>query len=137
MTAKELEALYVRACKKRRLRPNQAEGEEWQKWLGELEAADLAAALHRWDADATLDPRGSPKCKWIPAAAELAADVAAVAARRAKARPAMTLDWADWRCQGQPAHRWTAPIASTEASLEWAECPWCGAQAAVIARRGA
>ena len=117
MTAKELEALYVRACKKRRLRPNQAEGEEWQKWLGELEAADLAAALHRWDADATLDPRGSPKCKWIPAAAELAADVAAVAARRAKARPAMTLDWADWRCQGQrvatariePTSTWAGP----------------------------
>ena len=84
MTPKEVESVYVRACHKRRLRPNQEEGQEWYRQLKGFERADVEQAVAEWDANGTLDLRGQPKSKWLPSAIELTNLTAAVAERRLK-----------------------------------------------------
>ena len=126
MTAKQVETLYVRACRKRRLRPRQAEGQEWLARLKALEAADVQRAMAEWDADLTLDLRGKPGGKWLPSAAELAVLAGAIACRRQRAgedRGSIVR----WRCTGPLMHTWISSAGS--GGVSGAVCGWCGAAA--------
>ena len=126
MTAKQVETLYVRACRKRRLRPGQAEGQEWLARLKALEAADVQRAMAEWDADLTVDSRGKPKGKWLPSAAELAVLAGAIACRRQRAgKDGGRI--VRWRCTGPLAHTWISSAGS--GGVSGAVCGWCGAAA--------
>ena len=121
MTLKEVESLYVRACRKRRLRPNQEEGQEWYRRLKDFELADVARALSEWDADGTLDLRGQPKSKWLPSAVELANLTAAVAEKRLKLSTG-PVDVLYWRCEGTLSHRWVEYIGRSLENPETGIC---------------
>ncbi len=133
MTLKQVESVYVRACRKRRLLPNQDEGQEWYRRLKGFELADVARALSEWDADVTLDLRGQPKSKWLPSAVELANLAAAIAEKRLKL--AGPVDLLYWRCEGPQSHRWVAYIGRSVDNPETGICSWCGAAARVETRR--
>ena len=126
MTAKQVETLYVRACRKRRLRPGQAEGQEWLTRLKALEAADVQRAMAEWDADLTLDLRHKPKGRWLPSAAELAVLAGAIACRRQRAgKDGGRI--VRWRCTGPLAHTWISSAGS--GGVSGVVCGWCGAAA--------
>jgi hypothetical protein len=130
MTLKQLEAVYVRACRKRRLRPNQAEGQEWFLRLSGFDIADVEAALAAWDADPALDLNGKPKAKWLPSAVELVALTAAIAGKKVR-KTAGRLRELRWRCDGVFQHEWMTFIPEEEQQAEAINCPWCGAPAQV------
>lgn len=133
MTLKEVESVYDRACHKRRLRPNQEEGQEWYRQLKGFERADVEQAVAEWDANGTLDLRGQPKSKWLPSAIELTNLTAAVAERRLKSATG-PLDILYWQCEGPLLHRWVAYIGRSVDNRETGICSWCGAAAHVEKR---
>ena len=134
MTLKEVESVYFRACHKRRLRPNQEEGQEWYRQLKGFERADVERAMAEWDADGTLDLRGQPKSKWLPSAVELANLTAAVAKKRS-ALSAGPVDVLYWHCEGPLLHRRVAYIGRSIENPKIETCPWCGVAAHVEERQ--
>ena len=116
----------MRACRKRRLRPGQAEGQEWLARLKALEAADVQRAMAEWDADLTLDLCHKPKGRWLPRAAELAVLAGAIARGRQRAgKDGGRI--VRWRCTGPLAHTWISSGGS--GGVSGVVCGWCGAAA--------
>jgi hypothetical protein len=134
MKAAETEGVYKKACRKRRLRPNQPELEEWHSRLKGHDLADVEQAMSEWDADTSLDLRGQPKSKWLPSAVELA-NLAAAVAKKRSALSAGLIDVLYWRCGGPLSHRWVEYIGRSVDNAETRICSWCGAAARVETRR--
>ncbi len=71
MKPRETTAIYVEACRSRRIAPQEEEGRLWHKTLALYETKDVKAALEAWWADTTVGKDGEPRGKWLPAPAEL------------------------------------------------------------------
>ena len=97
MKPSETTALYVEACRSRRIAPQEEEGRLWHKTLALYEAKDVKAALEAWWADTTVGKDGEPRGKWLPAPAELKPLVDRVVHQRA-ARAAIPTFYIRWKC---------------------------------------
>ena len=84
MKPSETTALYVEACRSRRLVPQEEEGRQWHKSFSHYEAKDVRAGLDAWTADTTPSKDGTPRGKWLPAPAELKPLVERIVQRRAE-----------------------------------------------------
>lgn len=82
MNRAEMEKLYTRACKSRRIEPQQEEGQAWLKAFKDFEARDVEAALNAWDNSSELNEQGQPRGKWLPKPVELKPLIEAARRRR-------------------------------------------------------
>ncbi len=71
MTPSETKRVYERACRVKRIAPQDDEGRAWHRVLRKLEARDVEAALDAWWADTTPTLSGRPRGAFMPEPAEL------------------------------------------------------------------
>lgn len=97
MKPSETTALYVEACRSRRLVPQEEEGRQWHKSFSHYEAKDVRAGLDAWTADTTPSKDGTPRGKWLPAPAELVPVIERFLHQRI-ARAAVPTYYVRWSC---------------------------------------
>lgn len=125
MKPAETERLYVRACRERRLEPQQEEGQAWHKAVKQFELRDVEAGLERWSASTERDAQGNVKSKWLPVASELRA-LAEAAKKKREAAAAEPQDVLIWQCE--KGHRFSRYIPRKEPiTTTPGQCSSCGA----------
>jgi hypothetical protein len=102
MKPSETTAIYVEACRSRRITPQQEEGRLWHKLLASYDAKDVRAGLDAWSANSTLGKDGQPKGKWLPAPVELKPAIEDLIRKRIAAAAVKRFP-VRWRC---PSCKW-------------------------------
>ncbi len=125
MKPEETKRIYERACRAKRVVPQDEEGRLWHRVLRSFPAEDVEKALDEWWADTTPGHDGQPRGKWLPAPAELKPLVERIAAQREAARRAPQ-DLLYWECSGPEQHRSSSFLAQG-AVPPVHSCRWCGA----------
>lgn len=97
MKPAETKRVYERACRTRRMAPQEEEGHAWHRNLRAFELRDVEAAMDAWWASTATDGYGELRSKWLPAPAELKALVAVVEKVR-KAKASSPTDYLRWEC---------------------------------------
>lgn len=131
MKAEDLRKIYVGACRRRRLKPTQAEGGEWFSKLRDFEAEQVKEALKKWDADPSTDLQGKKKSRWLPTAIELAKLTAEVASQGVKIQTEPQ-EFSLLVCKGEKHHQWIEYGDFSAAIPGSVKCAWCGSEADVI-----
>ena len=129
MTAREVERIYVLACRQRKIKPGMEEGQEWHRQLRNFEVGDVKAAVARWDSDATPRNDGQPRSKWLPTPAVIARMVRERTAGAHKAGEPAAQNTVRFECGGKGRHRWTEFSLASEEAVSVRICSWCGAEA--------
>lgn len=104
MKPSETTAIYVEACRSRRLVPQEEEGRQWHKSFSHYEAKDVRAGLDAWTADTTPSKDGTPRGKWLPAPAELVPVIEQILRKKA-ARALVPTHYVRWACSACKATR--------------------------------
>ena len=98
MKPSETTAVYLEACKSRRIHPQEEEGRLWHRILSHYDLKDVQAALDLWAANGTPGKDGEARGKWMPAPAELKPLVEAIVHER-EVRAAIKRYRVRWRCE--------------------------------------
>lgn len=121
MTVKEIKAIYVEACRAKRIVPQEGELSKWNKALSIFESRDVQSALDAWWKDTTATSTGRPRGAYMPEPAELKPLVEEAARRRMRASSEPKV-LARWQC---PACGLTMTAFVPASDLRGCNCRRC------------